>query len=65
MNLGRMECINLMSTKEWLEKYSKVKEMIKELNAICCKDDYNSVCSTCKHSKECKIVSAVRYVMNI
>lgn len=54
-----MECTSLMSTKEWLEEYSKVKEMIKELNSICCKDDYNMVCSTCK------IVSAVRYVMNI
>ena len=54
-----------MSTKEWLEEYSKVKDMIKELNSICFKDDYNMVCSTCKYSKECKIVSVVRSVMNI
>ena len=54
-----------MSTNEWLEEYSKVKEMIEELNSICCKDDYNMVCSKCKYSKECKSVSAVRGVMNI
>ena len=54
-----------MSTKEWLEEYSKVKEMIKELNSICCKDDYNIVCSKCKYRKECETVSLVRDVMNI
>ena len=54
-----------MSTNEWLEEYSKVKEMIEELNSICCKDDYNIVCPTCKYSKECKIVSVVRSVMSI
>lgn len=54
-----------MSTKEWLEEYRKVKEMIEELNSICCKDDYHFVCSKCKYSKECKIVSAVSWVMNI
>lgn len=65
MDFVRRECIKLMSTEEWLEQYSKVKEMIEELNSICCKDDYNFVCSKCKYSKECKIVSAVNYVMNI
>lgn len=54
-----------MSTKEWLEEYSKVKEMIEELSSICCKDDYNMVCLKCEYRKECKIVSAVRDVMNI
>ena len=54
-----------MTTKEWLEEYSKVKEIIEELNSICCKDDYNMVCSTCQYRKECKIVSAVNSVMNI
>ena len=54
-----------MRTKEWLEEYRKVKYMIKELNSVCCKYDYNIVCETCKYSKECKIVSAVRDVMNI
>lgn len=54
-----------MSTKEWLEEYSKVKDMIKELNSICCTDDYHIDCSKCKYSKECKTVNAVRDVMNI
>ena len=40
-----------MSTNEWLEKYRNVKEMIEELSAICCNDDYNMVCVTCKYSK--------------
>ena len=54
-----------MSTKEWLEEYSKVKEMIEELNVNCCRDNNRIVCTTCNHSKECKIVSAVRGVMNM
>lgn len=54
-----------MSGKEWQEKYSKVKEMIEELNANCCRDNNRIVCTMCKYSKECKIISAVRGVMNI
>ena len=54
-----------MSTKEWLEEYSKVKEMIEELNSTCCKYDYYMVCLTCKYRKECKIVSVLSRVMNI
>ena len=54
-----------MSTKEWLEEYSKVKYMNKELNSICCKGGYNVVCSKCKYSKECNIASELRSVMNI
>ena len=65
MSFVRKGCISLMSTKEWLEEYSKVKDMIKELNSICCKDGYNVVCSKCKYRKECNIVSELRGVINI
>lgn len=54
-----------MSSKEWLEEYSKVKEMVGELNANCCRDDNRIVCTMCKYRKECAIISAVRSVMNI
>lgn len=54
-----------MSTTEWLEEYSKVKEMVGELNANCCRDDKRIVCPLCEYSKECAIISAVRSVMNI
>ena len=65
MNLGRMECISLMQSREWLEEYSRVKQMVEELNANCCRDNNRIVCTMCKYSKECKIISAVRGVMNI
>lgn len=54
-----------MLCKEWLGKYSKVKEMVEELNSNCCKDDNRIVCTMCKYRKECMIISAVRGVMNI
>lgn len=54
-----------MSSKEWLEEYSKVKEMVRKLNANCCRDDKCIVCPLCKYSKECSIISAVRSVMDI
>ena len=54
-----------MSSKEWMEEYSKVKEMIEELNANCCRDNIRIVCTMCKYSKECKVISVVRDVMNI
>lgn len=54
-----------MSGKEWMEEFDKVKEMVEYLNANCCRDNNRIVCSMCKYSKECKVICAVRGVMNI
>lgn len=54
-----------MSSDEWMEEYNKVKEKVEELNSICCRDNNRIVCTMCKCSKECMIISAVRGVMNI
>lgn len=54
-----------MSSKEWMEQYSKVKEMIEELNSNCCRDDNRIVCTTCKCRKDCMIISSVRDIMNL
>lgn len=54
-----------MSSKEWLEEYSKVEKMVKELNSKCCMNDNHTSCTMCKYRKKCMIISAVRGVMSI
>lgn len=53
-----------MLSKGWMEEYNRVKEKVEELNSTCCRDNH-IVCSMCKRSKECMIISAVRGVINI